>query len=102
MTDTESKLKLNYLSNIIKYSKTINPTLNNIYKEEYYSKLLENNNKKIIIIRCKNPKCNKIFLDSKDYEIDINIKKQNRKKLLITKIKCNACNKYFEISSNIL
>ena len=94
MVDFESKLKINHLSNIMKVSNKISPLLNNIYKEEYISKLCESN-KKIISIRCQNKKCYKIFLDANDYEI-VNIKKDNQTKINPNKfnmnIKCKECN----------
>ena len=94
MTDYESKLKMKYLSDIINFSAKINPLLNNIYKEEYYSKLKEQN-KKMISLRCKNKSCYQIFINSDDYEI-INTKKEKIKNKQDNKfkmnIKCNKCN----------
>lgn len=94
MADYESKLKINHLSNIIKYTNNINPILNSIYKEEYVQKMKEHN-KKIVSIRCQNKKCYKIFIDSNDYEI-VNIKKENKRKRHENKfkmnVKCNKCN----------
>ena len=97
MTDYESKLKINHLSNIIKFTNEINhisPILTNIYKEEYYQKIQENN-KKIISLRCKNKKCYKIFIDPNDYEV-VNIEKENKRKRhankFTMKVKCNKCN----------
>ena len=94
MTDYESKLKLNHLLKIISYSDKISPLLTRIYKEEYFSKLA-NNNKNIVSVRCQNKKCSKIFIDSNDYEI-INIKKDKNLKKNENKfkmnVKCNSCN----------
>ena len=94
MTDYESKLKINHLSNILKIVDKICPLLNNIYKEEYYQKIKEQN-KKIISLRCQNKKCNKVFIDSEDYEIT-KIKKENRRKRNNNKfkmnLKCKKCN----------
>ena len=94
MTDYESKIKTSFLSKIVELSSKINPLLNNIYKEEYYS-ILKETNKKMISLRCKNNNCNKIFIDSNDYQI-INKKKENKRKMKDNKykmnIKCNKCN----------
>ena len=94
MTDYESKLKTSYLSKIVELSSKINPLLNNIYKEEYYSKM-KDINKKMILLRCQNSNCYKIFMDSNDYTI-INIKKENKRKMKNNEfkmnIKCNKCN----------
>ena len=94
MTDFESKLKTDLLLNIVELSSKINPLLNTIYKEEYYAKLKENN-KKMILLRCKNKNCYQLFMDSSDYEI-INTKKENKRKKLDNKfnmnIRCNKCN----------
>ena len=94
MTDYESKLKTDLLSKIVELSSKINPLLNNIYKEEYYSKLKEDN-KKMISLRCQNKNCYQIFMDSSDYEI-INTKKDNKRKKQDNKfkmnVKCNKCN----------
>ena len=94
MTDYETKLKTDHLSKIVELSSKINPILNNIYKEEYFAKLKENN-KKMILLRCKNKNCYHIFMDSNDYEI-VNTKKENKKKKFDNKfkmnVKCKKCN----------
>ena len=94
MTDYETKLKTSYLSKIVELSSKINPLLNNIYKEEYYSKL-KDSDKKMILLRCKNNNCYKIFMNSNDYTI-INTKKENERKMKNNEfkmnIKCNKCN----------
>ena len=98
MTDYETKLNMNYLSKIINFSSTINPLLNNIYKEEYYEKLKEQN-KKMISLRCKNKICYQIFMNSDDYEI-INSQKEKRRKKQDNKYKMNIkCNKCKYVSS---
>ena len=93
MTDYETKLKTSYLSKIVELSSKINPLLNNIYKEEYYSKL-KDSDKKMILLRCKNKNCYQIFMDSNDYEI-VNTKKENKRKKqdnnFKMNIKCNKC-----------
>ena len=93
MTDYESKLKTDLLSKMVELSSKINPLLNNIYKEEYFSKLKENN-KKMILLRCQNKNCFQIFMDSGDYEI-ANTKKENKRKKqdnnFKMNIKCNKC-----------
>ena len=94
MTDYESKLKTAHLSNIVELSSKINPILNNIYKEEYFSKLKEND-KKMKLLRCKNKTCYQLFMNSNDFEI-INTKKENKGKnkdnIFKMNIKCNKCN----------
>ena len=94
MTDYETKLKTEHLSKIIELTSKINPILNNIYKEEYFLKLKENN-KKMILLRCKNKNCYKIFTEPNDYEI-INTRKENKRKKIDNKfkmnIKCKKCN----------
>ena len=94
MTDYETKLKTSHLSNIVELSSKINPILNNIYKEEYYTKLKENN-KKMILLRCKNKTCYQLFMNTDDFEI-INTKKENKGKnknnVFKMNIKCNKCN----------
>ena len=98
MTDYESKLRTNILSNLVEISSKINPLLNNIYKEEYHAKLKENN-KKMILLRCKNKYCYQLFLNPDDYQI-INTKKDKNRKKQDNKFKMNVkCNKCNHVSS---
>ena len=98
MSDYESKLKMTFLSKRVELSSKLNPLLNNIYKEEYYSKM-KDINKKMILLRCQNSNCYKIFMDSNDYQI-MSTKKENKRKKRDNKFKINVkCNKCNSISS---